>query len=156
MENYSYTPPKNLQKSSEELLQDLRDVADKIGTQQLSSSLYSKFGKYDVSTVLRRFGTWNKALKEVGLKPGNFNNYSDEELFENVLNIWQSLGRQPVRNDLKSSFSKISQGPYNRRFKTWSKALQSFINYANGIDIVLENKKNEDMEDKKKLAEIHR
>ncbi|PWB55017.1 MAG: hypothetical protein C3F06_03170, partial [Candidatus Methanoperedenaceae archaeon] len=65
------------------------------------------------------------------MKPGNINNYSDEELFENILNIWQYKGKQPTRRDLIFKPSKISPYPYNRRFKSWSNALISFVKYAN-------------------------
>ena len=68
------------------------------------------------------------------MKPGNIINYSDEELFENILNIWQHKGRQPVRRDLNLEPSKISQYPYNRRFKSWSEALRYFVEYANEND----------------------
>ncbi|MDR2474609.1 MAG: HNH endonuclease [Bacteroidales bacterium] len=62
-------------------------------------------------------------------------NYSDEELFENILNIWQHKGKQPTRRDLNSEPSKISQSPYNRRFSSWSTAIKKFIEYANENDI---------------------
>ena len=135
MNNFEYTPPKNTPIESDELLHDLKRVAEKLGTDVLSQKLYSEYGKYDVTNLSRRFGTWRKALLKAGLKPGNIINYSDEELFENILNIWQHKGKQPTRRDLNFKPSKISQGPYNRRFKSWSYTLLSFVEYANGTDI---------------------
>jgi ribosomal protein L31E len=135
MSSFQYTPPKNTCVSSEDLLKDLLVVARNLGTQKLTQDLYSNNGgKYNVSTIIRRFGTWNKALFKVGLKPGNTINYSEEELFENILNIWQHKGKQPVRRDLGLELSRISQGPYNRRFKSWAEALRRFIEYANESD----------------------
>jgi HNH endonuclease/Homing endonuclease associated repeat len=135
MNKFEYTPPKNAPIESNELLNDLKRVAEKLGTDVLSQKLYSEHGKYDVTNLSRRFGTWHKALKKVGLKPGNINNYTDEELYENILNVWQHKGKQPTRRDLSIEPSKISKGPYNRRFNSWSHALQSFIEYASGNDI---------------------
>lgn len=132
MNKFEYTPPKNAPVSSEELINDLKKVAFDNNTDVLPQRLYKEFGKYDVTNISRRFGTWNKALLKAGLKPGNTINYSDEELFENILNIWQYKGKQPVRSDLGSS--KISQGPYKRRFKSWSEALRCFVEYANEND----------------------
>lgn len=88
-------------------------------------------GKYNPSTFLNRFGTWNKVLSKEGLQASNVINYSDEELFKNILNIWQHKGKQPVRRDLSLKPSKISQSPYNRRFNSWSEALRCFVEYAN-------------------------
>lgn len=61
-------------------------------------------------------------------------NYSDEALFENLLRIWLSKGRQPVRRDLDSETATISQSPYNRRFKSWTEALRCCVAWANEAD----------------------
>jgi 5-methylcytosine-specific restriction endonuclease McrA len=135
MKDFNYTPPKNTPIESRELLDDLIRVAKLLHTNTLSESLYFKYGKYDVTTLSRRFGTWAKALGKVNLKAVNIYNYSDEELFENILNIWQHKGKQPTRRDLSSQTSKISQSPYNRRFKSWNSALEAFVKYANTKDI---------------------
>ncbi len=134
MGNFKYIPPKNAPVLSEELINDLKKVALDNHTDVLSQRLYKKYGKYDVTNISRRFGTWNKALLKAGLKSGNIINYTDEELFENILNIWQHKGKQPVRRDLDLEPSKISQYPYNSRFKSWSEALRCFVEYANEND----------------------
>ena len=137
MGKFEYTPPKNASVSSEELLNNLKKVASDNNTDILPQRLYKKYGKYDVTNISRRFGTWNKALLKSGLKPGNINNYSDEELFEDILNIWQYKCKQPVRRDLDLASSNISQHPYNRRFGSWSEALRCFVEYANENDNTL-------------------
>jgi predicted restriction endonuclease len=135
MNQFEYSPPKNQPVSSEDLIADLRSVSSDLKTEKLSQSLYAKHGKYDPSTITRRFGSWNKATLKIGLKPANTFNYSDDELFENILNIWQHKGKQPTRRDLSIVPSKISQTPYNRRFSSWSNAIKQFIDYANDKDI---------------------
>ncbi|GBE05977.1 hypothetical protein BMS3Abin10_01618 [bacterium BMS3Abin10] len=107
MNNFKYTSPKNAPVTTEELQNDLKQVAENLNTDTLTQKLYSEHGKYDVTTLSRRFGTWNKALAKVGLKAGNINNYSDEELFENILSIWQHKGKQPTRRDLSVNPSKF-------------------------------------------------
>jgi predicted restriction endonuclease len=141
---FQYSPPRNQPISTDELVADLRFVAEKLKTEKITQSLYATHGKYDVSTITKRFGTWNKAIQKLGFKSGNVCNYSDEELFENILNIWQNKGKQPVRRDLDSEPSKISQSPYNRRFSSWSVAIREFIEYANGKDIKTIEKENID------------
>lgn len=134
MNNFEYMQPKNAPVSAEELINDLKRVASENNIDVLPQRLYAEKGKYDVTNISRRFGTWKKALLKAGLKPGNIINYSDDELFENILNIWQYKGKQPIRRDLNFEPSKISQYPYNRRFKSWSNALLSFVKYANEKD----------------------
>ncbi|MFA5362386.1 MAG: hypothetical protein WC335_03945 [Candidatus Omnitrophota bacterium] len=62
-------------------------------------------------------------------------NNKEEALFENLANIWQQLGRQPVGKDLDKAKaagnSKFSLGTYEKRFGSWNKALQAFIDYIN-------------------------
>jgi len=105
MNQFQYSPPKNQPVSTDDLIKDLQLVAKKLNTEKLSQSLYAKHGKYNPSTIIRRFGTWNNAVQKIGLKPGNILNYSDEDLFENILNIWQYKGKQPTRRDLDSTKS---------------------------------------------------
>ena len=135
IEKFEYSKPPNAPVSDEELIADLKRVAGQLGGNTVPQKTYGDIGEYDYTTVSRRFGTWNKALQVAGLSLSNENNISDERLFENILNLWQHFGRQPRRNDLTNEISNFSQSPYNRRFKTWTNALQSFVNYANGEDI---------------------
>lgn len=131
MSDFEYTAPKNLYISDEEMISDIKRVALENNTDVLTQKKYSEKGQYDVTNVSKRFGKWSSALLKANLKAGNVFNYSDEELFENILNLWQYKGKQPVRRDLAFEPSKISQGPYNRRFKSWTEALKSFVKYSN-------------------------
>ena len=102
---------------------------------RITSVLYSQKGKFGKNTFLRRFGTWNKALEACGLKVINTSNNKEETLFENLANVWQQLGRQPVGKDLDKAkaagHSNFSLGTYEKRFGSWNKASQAFINYIN-------------------------
>ena len=149
MNQFEYTPPKNQPISTEELVEDLRSVAQKLNTEKLSQKLYTEHGRFNCTTFINRFGTWNKAVQKIDLKPANIFNYSDEELFENILNIWQHRGKQPTRRDLNSIPSKITQSPYNRRFNSWSVAMKEFIEYANGNDIATIKEKDASFPQKK-------
>jgi hypothetical protein len=131
MGDFEFNKPKNTPVSSEELISDLKKMSGN-SESKISMQFYvDNGGKYNPSTIIRRFGSWSKALEKIGLEAGNKANYSDEELFLNILNIWQAKGKQPVRADLAFEPSTISQSPYNRRFKSWSDALESFVAYAN-------------------------
>ena len=121
--------------TDQELLNDLGRVALILDSNTVPQKKYAVQGKFDYSTVIRRFGSWNGALKRAGLDVSNEINLSDERLFENILLLWQHLGRQPRRSELASNPSTISQGPYNRRFRSWTSALEAFVLYANQSEI---------------------
>ena len=129
---FEYEQYSNAPIGTEDLLSDLKRVAKT--EEKVPQSIYAEKGRFDCSTIIRRFGTWNNALKKAGIALANETNISDERLYENLLNLWQHFGRQPRRSDLVSKYSEFSQSPYNRRFKTWSNALKSFVEYANSQD----------------------
>lgn len=119
--------------SDEELLADLQLKALATGSGTIGSKAYRTVGKYDDTTISRRFGSWNAALKLAGLAVSNEVALSDQVLFENLLNLWQHYGRQPRRAELAQPLSKVSQGPYGRRFGSWSAALVAFVSFANEL-----------------------
>ncbi len=120
--------------SNDDILSDIRQAAERAGTNVISQRLYSQFGKYDPTTASRRFGTWNKAVLAAGLEIANEINISDERLFENLMQLWEHYGRQPRRAELGRSPSLISWGAYRRRFNSWTDALTQFVEYANAQD----------------------
>ncbi len=120
--------------SDEELLADLKLVATKLERNTVPQKTYSKVGKYDYSTLIRRFGSWNAALLAAGLSLSNEIHISDERLFENLLSLWQHFGRQPRRSELTHALSTVSQSPYLRRFGSWTVALERFVAYANASE----------------------
>lgn len=121
--------------SDEELIEDLKRIAT--DTQHpLSSAKYQVAGKYDVSTISRRFGSWTHALELAGIKADTTNRqHSKEELFSNIERVWIAKGKQPVRSDMNNKkLSTISSGSYLRRFSTWNNALREFVSYINSED----------------------
>ena len=119
--------------SEKKLLDDLRRVALEYGQGKVSLPLYEKHGKYSFTTLTRRFGSWNEALKRANLAINNEVRISDIRLFENLENVWVRLGKQPRRRDMVKPISQFSEGPYNNRFGSWNKALQAFIDYVNEV-----------------------
>lgn len=86
---------KNAPVADKELIEDLKVVAEISQTKQVTQKIYGEHGKYDVTTVSRRFGNWNKALEAAELSTSNVVNIPDEVLFENIMTLWQHYGRQP-------------------------------------------------------------
>ena len=115
--------------SDEDLLTDLKRVAKKIGKPPTIAE-YNFNGTYESTIYLRRFGSWNDALKKLGLLPNNAF-WTDEELFQNIYNVWMKIGKQPTRRDMDNkNLSTISSGSYLRHFNTWTKSLEIFVNWV--------------------------
>ena len=117
--------------TDEELLEDLKKVAQKLGKEKISEREYDANGKYSKGTLKRRFGSWNKTLNKVGLKIGIHRNITDEELFKNIEEVWIKLGKQPYYREIYQPLSKYSVGAYKGRFGTFRKALEAFIDFIN-------------------------
>ena len=118
--------------SDEELIADLRRVADELQKGSATIDEYNERGKYHSSTLARRFGSWSKVLKRAELKMNRSPlNISEEELFQNLEEIWIKLGRQPRYTETQKPLSKYSAGTYENRFGTFHKALEKFVAYIN-------------------------
>lgn len=113
------------------LLTDLRRVAKEFRTNSVTREEYEKSGKHATNTFESRFGGWNNALARAGLEINLKRNISEEELFENLENIWIKLGRQPKSSEVSRPLSKYSHVTYSARYGTWNKALEKFIDYVN-------------------------
>jgi hypothetical protein len=125
--------------TDDELLKDLRRVAEILNKKTVRLLEYRKFGNYSDNTLCTRFGPWSKVLKKAGLELTGYHiNISDEELFENIELLWIKLGRQPSRRDMIPPLSKYSERPYIRRFGGWTKSLEAFVEYANADNEIIQ------------------
>ena len=112
----------------------MQRVTEKFGKKAITIAEYEEHGKFASSVIIKRFGGWNKAKESAGLKIGRFYNSSEEDFFENILNVWQALGRQPKYREMETPLSKFHISSYERRFGTWRSALEGFIEYVNTRD----------------------
>lgn len=124
--------PNNRNLSDEELLSDVNKVAKQLGKDSVTLEEYNERGCVHSTTLTRRFGSWFKVLSLAGLKKSrSLINIPEEELFQNLEEIWTKLGRQPSYSDIQKPFSKYSAGTYEKRFGTWRKALERFVDFIN-------------------------
>jgi hypothetical protein len=123
----------------EELLKDLKQVAEQLNQNFVTARQQNKFGKYNSSTIMRRFGTWLNATTKAGLQKTQQqanNKIIEEDLFNNLEEVWVKLGRQPRFSEMIVPVSKYSGYAYTRRFGTWFKALENFVALINNEKIV--------------------
>jgi len=119
----------------ERLLDDLHNVAKQLGKNTVSRIEYNELGNFSSTTFLRRFGSWFNALEKAGLEKSRTPmNLSDDELLNNIKNVWQQLGRQPKYGEMKSPLSLYSVSTYDKRFGGWNRSLVLFSEWIQSDD----------------------
>ena len=117
--------------TKEDYIKDIKRVANEQNSINLSAFEYDKYGKYNHKKIARVFSTWNNALKTAGLFNKISKNLTEEELFDNLLNVWQRLGRLPYYQDMHQPLSICSAKPYVTKYGSWYNALEKFVTYMN-------------------------
>lgn len=126
-----YTLKKNTINTPErDLLDDLRRTARKLGTSYISNKDYAIHGRYNPSTYVRRFGGWNAALIKAGLRIKRLRHIPAQSLMDNLKRVWDTLGRQPLYNEMVKPLSAFYVTVYVHRYGTWNKALDEFIKWS--------------------------
>jgi 5-methylcytosine-specific restriction endonuclease McrA len=118
--------------SDEEVIADVKRVAAELQKTSLTYDEYKKRGKYSDTLFRRRFGSWRKALELAGVDLTRTPpNTSEEELFQNLQAVWIKIGKQPTRTEMKKPQSKYHGHTYEKRFGSWRKVLERFVEYIN-------------------------
>jgi hypothetical protein len=149
LEKAGLSPTKNYYITDEQLIDELKRIAKLPDVEVLSKETFNKYKKISNTTkIQRRFGSWSTALKKAGLSDSpSQSRYSNEDLFENLLNVWIYYGRQPTVTEMGEHPSKITPNTYSNRFGNWRKALEVFVEYANkGEQEAFKKEKNEQSE----------
>jgi hypothetical protein len=113
----------------EDLLPDLAEAHEKLklAGKCLTFRTYHSVGRFSPSTISDRFGSWNNAVRRVGLIPSEEKNVSAESLFDNLKLVWIAKGKQPVYRDMNGVPSEYTASTYAARFGSWRKALEAFV-----------------------------
>lgn len=123
--------------TNDEVIDELKRIAKELNKETITFKDVREHSKILApELVRRRFGTWAKGIEQAGLKLSKmyYQGYSDEECFENLLNVWTHYGRQPVYSEMKLSPSEIGPDTYKRRFGGWRNALEAFVARMNQDD----------------------
>ncbi len=122
----------NVYATPDQLLQDLKNVANKLNKRSITTTEYNRYGKHGKNFVSSRFGTWENALIQAGLEPtGYHRNIPEQKLLEEIERIWIKLGRQPTTTDIQKGISKYSLKAYSNKFGGWRGALEAFVEWIN-------------------------
>lgn len=115
----------------EVLLDDIKRVASDLNKPDITATEYDSLGKYTSTTMNVRFGSWNKAKEKASLVVTRTIGNSNEDLFQNIIELWTLIGRQPKYGEVVAPNSKYNGSTYARRFGSWRSALEAFIEYVN-------------------------
>ena len=121
---------KNQTISTGDLINDLKRVAKILNKSTLTMDDYESLGMHSRGPFKKAFRYWHNALEKAGLKRIIYHGITNEEYFENLEEVWTKLGRQPHREDTHKPLSRYSGAAYAKRFGTWRKALEAFIEYV--------------------------
>lgn len=118
--------------SKDEVVSELRRVAQELGRNDFTVEDFNAHGRFSASAVRVHFKVWSSALKAAGLSPRSTSfRYSDEECFENLLQVWTLLGRQPKYREMTAPPSQVGGKAYVGRWGTWIRALEAFVERVN-------------------------
>lgn len=112
-----------------ELLADLKKTSQKLNQDFVTRAQQDELGEFDSSNMARRLGGWAKAHELAGLSLARNQKVKvcDEELFQNLEEVWVKLGHQPKQSDMFPPLSKYSVGAYKGHFGTWMRGLEIFV-----------------------------
>lgn len=127
--------PANFQRTNipdKEFIDDLIRVARLLNKNSVTTGAYKVHGRFDCGTILHRFDSWSRFLELSKLESTGFKkDITNEDLLHEIESVWIALGRQPTTTDIKDGCSKYSLNTFTRRFGSWRKALEVFVEYIN-------------------------
>jgi len=117
-----------------DLIESLEAYARLKNNEYFSTTEYDEWnGKIAHSeTFVNRFGSWNKALRIIGIEGGRERKYTTEELIENLENIWKEIKFPPGKRQLAKYGKKISEQPYKRNWGSVKSACEQIALFHDG------------------------
>jgi hypothetical protein len=116
--------PDNRGASNQVLLDDLRRAARDLMRDWVSRDEYDQLGRFHSKTLVKRFGSWNKALELAGLRVKKPNNLEKDDCLADLRRVASQLGKPTVTVREYEQLGRFSEGPFLRVFGGWSAALQ--------------------------------
>lgn len=125
---------KKVKLTDAELLSSLEGFAEEVDFRYFPTTEYDRW-KTKIATsntIVKRFGSWNKALRIIGIEGGHERRYTPEELIENLEVVWKELGYPPGKRRLSKYGLKISETPYKKIWGSIKSACEFIYRYHEG------------------------
>ncbi len=116
--------------SKTEIIAELKRVAEILGKTSFTAHEFGRNSKINRSSksIFKHFKNFKNAMIEAGLEvPSLSKRYTEEERFENLLNVWTYYGRQPNYSEMKKHPSIVGPKAYVSKWGKWSLALDAFV-----------------------------
>jgi hypothetical protein len=118
--------PRQTGYSREELLESVRDLAERLGCAPRMVDIDEDPRTPSSSTYLRRFGSWLKALEAAGTQPGpGQTGYSRQELLESLRSLAKEVGHVPTGREMSARKDLPHASTYWKRFGRWNAAVRA-------------------------------
>jgi hypothetical protein len=115
--------------TKEEILAEMKRVAEKLGVKALKREEFEKNTTIPNDTIAYYLGSWDHALKEAGLEPGSTTEFktklepqNDDELLLDLVRLYDETGGTPTAA-LVNSRGKYRYRHYGARWKSLGEAL---------------------------------
>ena len=117
-----------------DLIESLKSYAEFKNNKYFSTTEYDKWNEKIAhsETFVNRFGSWNKALRIIGIEGGHERKYTPEKLIENLETVWKRLGFPPTRRKINKYGEKISEAPYRKIWGSLKSACEQLALFHQG------------------------
>ena len=120
---------------NEDLIEDVKKVANSLGGKSLTQKYYTEHGKYGVNTLLRRFGRWANVLELCGLQANVYQmaaslsghehqSVDTDDLLKDIKRVAALLNKNSISSLEYNKYGTYSRDTCQRRFSSWNDALQ--------------------------------
>ena len=134
--------------TKDELINSLKDLSKRLGRVPTSNELGKKNNMPDRSVFEDRFGSWNNALIQSGLKINKtYRKWTKQEIINWLKYKYDELGKTPGIRDFDKDPKTPGKNTVRKVFGNWTNALRQA-----GIPVKRFNSKKELIETMKKLA----
>ena len=120
--NVKFSNESNKKISNKDLLDNLKSLIEKLGRVPEQKEL--SLGKHSLNAYKRAFGNYSSALKELGLNAAIRYNLSDEEILEDIVRVYNDLGRVPSFEEFGKLNNTVSAVSVGNRFGSWNNAIK--------------------------------
>jgi hypothetical protein len=118
--------------SDDDILSALKNLSTKLQKPEITIRDVDRHLPFSATTLRKRFGGSHKAFEAAGLATAKLGRrYTDEECFDNMLNVWTHHARPPSYQEMSEPPSEVGGKAYTKRFGTWNKALAAFVERVN-------------------------
>lgn len=136
----------------DKIISELENVAKKFEYREFTCKEFSSSASIKHHAVLREFGDWSKAMDflravlskqnfilQPRQKPKRKDYIPDKEIFNEMENIWKTLGHRPSKIEWDSANSRFNYNTVCKHFDGWTNACLKFIEYKMSKAVLIDD-----------------